>query len=74
MTGGPVGGVPVAVPVLVMLPAIDVGLGGGVGGGAGLGCRRGQSVAVGQLIGDRPVIGSVTVTGLRVTLPVLVTR
>jgi hypothetical protein len=27
----------------------------------------------GQLIADNPVIGSVTVTGLRVSLPVLVT-
>ena len=34
----------------------------------------GASEVSGQLIADRPGIGSVTVTGFRVTLPVLVTR
>ncbi len=33
----------------------------------------GASVVTEQLIADRPGIGSVTVTGFRVTLPVLVT-
>ena len=33
----------------------------------------GARVVTGQVIADRPGIGSVTVTALRVTLPVLVT-
>ena len=62
-TGGPVGGVPVAVPVLVTLPGVHVGLGGGVGGGAGLDGGRAQRGDAGQLIADRPGMGSVTLTG-----------
>ena len=65
---GPSGRGARAVPVLV-IACRSRRLGGGVGGGAGLlvpGGQRGDHVGAGQVMADRPVMGSVTVTGLRV--------
>src|ERR1700733_6457064 len=68
----PAGEVPVAVAVLVMAPLstsvwVVVYVAVHVSEAAGANC------VAGQLMADRPAMGSVTVTGLRVTLPVLVT-
>ena len=73
VTDGPDGGVPDAVAVLLIDPAFT------------LACvialmavhvvdAPGANVVDGQLIADRPASGSVMLTEVRVTLPVLVTR
>ena len=61
----------VSVGGVVDLAGVDVGLADGVGGGAGLGLTRIERGGAGGQV--TVTDGSVTVTPVRVTLPVLVT-
>ena len=73
MTFGPVDGVPVAVPTFVMDPALRSAA-VVVYVAVQLSAAPAASCVVGHTMTERPVMGSVTVTGFSVTLPVLVTR
>ena len=72
VTGGPLGGVPVAVAVFAIDPA-SMSACVAVYDAVQVVDADGANVDAGQLTADRPGSGSVTATEVNVTLPVLVT-
>src|SRR5665213_3584021 len=72
-TGGPLGGVPSAVAVLLTTPAFtSAWLMVWTASAVQVSLAPGASVGLGQV--TAPAVGSVTPTEVRVTVPVLVTR
>jgi hypothetical protein len=70
--GGPEGGVPVAVPVLVMDRAVTSAA-VVVYVAVQISLAPAARVVLGQLMADSPAMGSLTETEVRVVLPVFVT-